>query len=103
MWTAKSAWPTVHYSVTGKGRTGKETWQHRTVENILSDEKYKGDTRLQKCYTVDFLSKKRKTNEGEVPQYYVEGSHDAIIESAEWQLVQTEIQRRKNAGRSWRR
>ena len=80
--------------------TGKETWRHRTVENILSNEKYKGDARLQKCYTVDFLSKKRKANEGEVPQYYVEGSHDAIIEPAEWQLVQTEIQRRKNTGRS---
>ena len=80
--------------------TGKETWRHRTVENILSNEKYKGDARLQKCYTVDFLSKKRKANEGEVPQYYVEGSHDAIIEPAEWQLVQMEIQRRKNLGRS---
>ncbi|MCX4267120.1 MAG: hypothetical protein OSJ62_00430 [Lachnospiraceae bacterium] len=34
-----------------------------------------------------------------MPQYYVEGSHDAIIGSAEWQLVQTEMQRRKNAGR----
>ncbi len=62
--------------------TGKETWRHRTVENILSNEKYKGDARLQKCYTVDFLSKKRKANEGEVPQYYVEGSYDAIIEPA---------------------
>ena len=71
--------------------TGKETWRHRTVGNILSNEKYKGDARLQKCYTVDFLSKKRKANEGEVPQYYVEGSHDAIIEPAEWQLVQMEI------------
>lgn len=80
--------------------TGKETWRHRTVENILSNEKYKGDARLQKCYTVDFLSKKRKANEGEVPQYYVEGSHDAIIEPAEWQLVQMEMQRRKNTGRS---
>lgn len=80
--------------------TGKDTWRHRTVENILSNEKYKGDVRLQKCYTVDFLSKKRKADEGEVPQYYVEGSHDAIIEPAEWQFVQMEIQRRKNLGRS---
>ncbi len=46
------------------------------------------------------MTKKRKANKGEVPQYYVEGSHDAIIEPAEWQLVQTEMQRRKNAGRS---
>lgn len=72
--------------------TGKQRWQHRTIENILTNEKYKGDARLQKCYTVDFLSKKRKVNEGEVPQYYVEGSHDAIIAPAEWQMVQLEIQ-----------
>lgn len=39
-----------------------------------------------------------KANEGAVPQYYVEGSHDAIIEPAEWQLVQMEMQRRKNTG-----
>ncbi|MBD5511332.1 MAG: hypothetical protein HDR08_08800 [Lachnospiraceae bacterium] len=52
------------------------------------------------CYTVDFLFKKCKANEGEVPQYYVEGSHDAIIELAERQLVQMEIQRRKNLRRS---
>ena len=36
---------------------GKETWRHRTVENILSNEKYMGDARLQKCYTVDFNEK----------------------------------------------
>ena len=80
--------------------TGKSEWRHRTVENILTNEKYKGDARLQKCYTVDFLSKKRKTNEGEVPQYYVEGSHDAIISPSEWQLVQLEMERRRAAGRS---
>ena len=80
--------------------TGKSGWRHRTVENILTNEKYKGDARLQKCYTVDFLSKKRKANEGEVPQYYVEGSHDAIISPSEWQLVQLEMERRRAAGRS---
>ncbi len=34
------------------------------MENILSNGKYKGDALLQKCCTVDFLSKKRKANEG---------------------------------------
>ena len=46
---------------------------------------------------MDFLSKKRKVNEGEVPQYYVEGSHHAIIAPAEWQM---EMERRRNMGRS---
>ena len=80
--------------------TGKSEWRHRTVENILTNEKYKGDARLQKAYTVDFLSKKRKKNEGEVPQFYVEGSHDAIISPSEWQLVQLEMKRRRAAGKS---
>jgi hypothetical protein len=41
---------------------------------MLSNEKYKGDA-LQKTYTVDFLTKMRVENNGEVPQYYVEDSH----------------------------
>ena len=60
---------------------GKKTvWQRATVESILRNEKYKGSALLQKSFTVDFLTKKTKVNEGEVPQYYVEDSHPAIIE-----------------------
>ena len=36
-----------------------------------------GSAKLQKRFTVDFLQKKMKVNEGEVPQYYVENSHEA--------------------------
>ena len=45
----------------------KQRWQSSTVESILKNEKYKGAALLQKCFTVDFLTKKRKVNEGEVP------------------------------------
>ena len=34
---------------------------------------------LQKFYTKDHLTKKDAVNKGELPQYYVEGSHDGII------------------------
>jgi DNA invertase Pin-like site-specific DNA recombinase len=44
-------------------------WSFPTVESILTNEKYKGSALLQKVFTVDFLTKKRKANEGEVPQY----------------------------------
>lgn len=54
-------------------------WCEATVKSILTNEKYKGDALLQKSITVDFLTKKIKANEGEVPQYYVEGDHEAII------------------------
>jgi len=62
---------------------------------MLSNEKYKGDALLQKTYTVDFLTKKRVENNGEVPQYYVEESHTAIIEKDMWEAVQLEMERRK--------
>jgi DNA invertase Pin-like site-specific DNA recombinase len=78
---------------------GKKTWQVATVKSILSNEKYKGDALLQKKFTVDFLTKKRKANEGEVPQYYVQNSHPAIIEPDEFDAVQAEIERRKSLGR----
>lgn len=81
--------------------SGKDAWHPSTIWSILQNEKYKGDALLQKTFMVDFLSKKTKVNEGEVPQYYVKNSHEAIINPKEWELVQYEIARRKSIGRSY--
>ena len=81
--------------------SGKKQWSHTTVNSILRNEKYKGDALLQKKFTLDFLTKKMKANEGEVPQYYVAGSHPAIICPEEFDKVQAEIQRRRTLGRSY--
>ena len=80
---------------------GLKRWSESTVRSILSNERYKGDALLQKKFTVDFLEKKMKVNEGEVPQYYVENSHPAIIEPAEWDMVQAEFARRKAMGNTY--
>ena len=64
------------------------------IESILTNEKYKGDALLQKVYTTDFLTKKKKKNEGEVPQYYVEGNHEAIIPPDIFDNVQVLMQAR---------
>ncbi len=77
----------------------KNRWRAATVESILTNEKYKGDALLQKNFTVDFLTKKTKLNEGEVPQYYVANSHPAIIAPETFDLVQYEMKRRKKDGR----
>lgn len=74
---------------------GKRNWQKSTVQSILTNEKYKGDALLQKSFTVDFLTKKSKVNEGEVPQYYVENSHPAIIRPEVFDMVQREVEKRK--------
>lgn len=80
---------------------GKEVWATSTIESILTNEKYRGSALLQKKFTVDFLTKKQKINEGEVAQYYIEESHEPIIPPAEFELVQAEYLRRKRIGRSY--
>lgn len=74
----------------------KPKWNATTVKRILSNEKYKGDALLQKTYTVDYLTKKTKINEGEIPQYYVEGDHEAIIDPAVFDRVQIELEKRSS-------
>ena len=74
---------------------GKTRWQHGTIVSILTNEKYKGDAILQKTFCTDFLTKKMKRNEGELPQYYVKGSHPAIISAEVFDEVQTEMSRRR--------
>ena len=73
---------------------GRTKWSISTVKSILQNEKYKGDALLQKTFIVDFLTKKSKRNEGEIPQYYVDGNHEAIIHPDVFEMVQREIERR---------
>ena len=75
--------------------TGKKKWYQGTVKSILTNEKYKGDALLQKRFTVNFLTKETKANAGEVPQYYVENNHEAIISPQVFDWVQEEIKRRR--------
>lgn len=58
---------------------GGKKWHTSTINKILRNEKYIGDALLQKTYTTDFLNKTRVKNNGLVPQYYIEGDHEAII------------------------
>ena len=73
---------------------GKDRWNAGSVRSILSNEKYRGDALLQKSYTVDFLTKKKKANAGEIPQYYVKNNHQAIIAPEVFDMVQRELERR---------
>lgn len=75
---------------------GKTNWSSARVQSILTNEKYKGDALLQKTYIVDCISKKSKKNNGELPMYYVENNHPAIIERAVFDRVQEEISRRNS-------
>ena len=78
--------------------TGKERWNAKTIRGILSNEKYTGCARIQKTFTPDFLTKKAVKNCGQVPSYFVEQSHPAIIDPAVFEMVQREMERRTREG-----
>lgn len=68
--------------------SGKPQWNATTIKRMLRNEKYKGDALLQKTYTIDFLTKKKNINKGELPQYYVENNHEAIVDKETFDAVQ---------------
>lgn len=69
-----------------------------SIRQILGNITYTGNLLFQKEYVVDPVSKKRKINRGELPQYWVENTHEAIIPMEVYQAVQTEKARRRELG-----
>ncbi len=74
--------------------SGGQRWYDSSIRSILRNEKYMGDALLQKTYTVDFLTKKKRANYGELPRYYVENNHEPILSREIFQRAQGELQRR---------
>ena len=72
------------------------TWGYSVVDHILSNEKYTGDALCQKTFIKDVLNKKQVKNMGQLPQYYVENSHEAIISKETFKRAQFERTRRKS-------
>ena len=64
---------------TSGGTVFERNWNDQGITYILKNEKYSGDLLLQKYYTVDFLTKKVAPNNGQLPQYFVENSHEPVI------------------------
>ena len=80
-----------------KSYTGQH-FSNTSIRAILRNEKYTGNMLLQKEFTVSHITHKSKKNEGELPQYWVENSHEAIISLETYQAVQAEIKRRRALG-----
>ena len=74
---------------------GNTTWSLSTIRKILRNELAKGDFMFQKTFNQDPLTKRRLKNRGELPKYYLEGSHPGIVDAETWECVQLEIQRQE--------
>ncbi|MFZ7133223.1 MAG: recombinase family protein, partial [Eubacteriales bacterium] len=73
-----------------------EEWQDSVVKAILQNPIYEGDLLLQKTYTTEVLPFERKTNKGELPQYFIENNHEPIITREEGQMVREIYEYRRN-------
>ena len=69
-----------------------------SIRQILGNITYTGNLLFQKEYVADPISKKSKINRGELPQYWVENTHEAIIPMEVYQAVQAEKARRRELG-----
>jgi len=74
--------------------TGNEQWDTTTIQKMLKNEKYKGDTLLQKTYTEDFMTGRKVKNTGQRKQYYINRSHPAIVSDEVFERVQKEMTKR---------
>lgn len=72
----------------------KNVWDTRTIHKMLKNEKYKGDTMLQKTFTEDFMTGKKSKNTGQRNRYYVKDIHPAIVFAEVFDKVQEEMERR---------
>lgn len=63
-------------------------WSQQRIRDVVTNEKYLGNALLQKTFVNNHLEKKQVKNRGELPQYYAEGTHEAIIDEATFAVAQ---------------
>jgi len=76
-----------------KTRRG-ERWHPNTIQKMLRNYNYTGNLILQKTFRENHITKKTITNDGQLPKYHAEGTHEAIIDIDTFMAVQMEIERR---------
>lgn len=54
-------------------------WSKNNVTTIIGNSNYTGDLILQKTYHENYLTKRRRKNNGELQKYLVEDNHEPII------------------------
>ena len=63
-------------------------WGKERVRYILSNEKYIGDSLIQKTYTPCILPLRNIRNNGERDKYYIQNSHEPIIDRQTFETAQ---------------
>ena len=69
-------------------------WCKSSVMRVLKNYAYTGNLLLQQTYRENHLTKRTLQNNGELPQYHITDSHEAIIPLQQFNAVQDEIKHR---------
>ena len=75
--------------------SGGKVWHEKVIQGMLRNEKYCGDTMLQKTITEDFLTGKRVKNDGQKARYYVYNSHKGIVSKEVYMKAVCEMNSRR--------
>ena len=66
-------------------------WSAGRVRNMLANEKYTGNALLWKKFRNNHIEKKKVPNRGELPMFYAEDTHPAIIDAETFVRVQRRL------------
>lgn len=69
-------------------------WSETVILRILRNEKYVGDLCQKKTYTPNYLTHKKKYNDGAEEKVYISHHHQPIIDRELWERTQKELRGR---------
>ncbi|MBR3381654.1 MAG: recombinase family protein [Clostridia bacterium] len=70
-------------------------WYPAVIWQMLRNFNYTGSLLLKKTYREDHITKRKRANDGVLPQYLADDTHEAIIDMGTFEAVQEEIARRQ--------
>ena len=76
-------------------------WNHARIRLLVSNEKLTGNALLQKKFVNNHLEKKLMRNTGELPKYFVENSHPAIVDETTFRQVQAILAEMEKKTKGW--
>lgn len=74
-------------------------WCVQRIRDIVGNEKYTGCAMLQKHYRNNHLEKKKCRNTGELPMFYAEETHPAIIDMDTFKAAQMVLKKLREAAK----
>lgn len=77
----------THVCKDGRVKGGEVNWTKGSVLNVITNERRCGDVLAQKTFTPNYLDHKAKQNRNNLPKYYAQDQHPAIVSRDDFALA----------------